>query len=80
MLILAMAKNLKRLFWDIDVSKVQADNPLVFERVLNYGDVEDVQWLFAKCSKDKIITFVSKLGETKLNKKSYNFWKKQLIK
>ena len=67
-------KFLRRYFWDIDFDKFDyKKHPIyVIERILEYGDVVAIRWMFKTFPRKQII---GALKETrKLTHKSANFW------
>lgn len=68
---------LKNLFWEYNFDDVLKDlsNIVVIERVLEFGDKEQVSILFRNLERQKIIEYLETTGIRRLSKKSYNFWK-----
>ena len=66
--------SLKKYFWDVDFSKLDKDDfsYFIIERLLEYGDTEDTEWMKNnfKESEIKEVTLNSK----RLSKRSSNFW------
>lgn len=48
--------NKKSLFWDVDRKKLSLEKDWYFiiERILEFGDIDDVLWMESVFSKDKI--------------------------
>jgi len=36
-------KNIKNILWDNDISRLKNDDNIVIERLLSFGDIEDIQ-------------------------------------
>ena len=62
------------LFWDIDVSKLDPDkNPdYVIERILDFGDDEEVRWMTGYFPRERIRAVLE--GSRILLPKSRSFW------
>ncbi len=69
-----MKKLFNHLFWDIDISNLDfvKHKDYIISRVLEYGDILDLEFLFSKYSKDDIIK-VLKTSKT-ISEKSGNFF------
>jgi hypothetical protein len=66
---------IKKLFWEVDVSSLDIDqyNFYIIERILEYGDLQEVKWMFEHYSPAVI---KEALGTRRgLSKKSSSFWK-----
>lgn len=65
---------LKPLFWDINFGKLDVKKypRYVIERVLEYGDLKHVRWMFKTYPKRTIIKTVKESRQ--LSPKSANFW------
>lgn len=68
-------KNIKNILWDNDISRLKNDDNIVIERLLSFGDIEDIQEAEKRIWKKKIKAYL-KLNSYKLDKKSVNFWEK----
>lgn len=71
----SLSKNIETLLWDIDSASAGLNSILLYERILNYGDIDEVRWLFENFDKDDIQSFVQTKGVRRLNKKSLAFWR-----
>jgi hypothetical protein len=62
------------LFWDVDLKELNPDKneKFVVERILAFGDADDVRWASEQYGKDKLKKYV--LESNKLNPKSQFFW------
>lgn len=65
---------LKPIFWDIDVEKLDTKkhSRYVIERILEYGNLDQVRFMFKTYSKEKIIKVVK--TSRQFSKKTANFW------
>jgi hypothetical protein len=62
----------KDLFWDVGDVDSQKHKKFIIERVLSFGDIDDVYWAMEFYGKDQLKKVVEKTR--KLDKKSANFW------
>jgi hypothetical protein len=67
-------ERVQRLFWDTDKKRVdlRSHHAYVIRRIMDYGDLEDVRWMLATYSAEKIIE-VLKMSRG-LTRKSGYFW------
>lgn len=65
---------IKRLFWDVDREEVEvkAHRFYIIRRIIDYGNLEDVQWMKETYSPEEIIEVVRK--SRGLTRKSACFW------
>jgi len=65
---------LKPIFWDLDVEKldIKKNSQQIIERILEYGDSEQVRWMFENYRKDEIKKVIK--NSRQLSRKSANFW------
>jgi hypothetical protein len=65
---------LKKYFWDVDFSRLDfRKNPTyVSARILEYGDIKALKWLFGISRKSEIKKVVMKSRQ--LSPKTANFW------
>ena len=47
---------------------------LVIERILAYGNKDEIRWLFKTYTKEKLIQWVKQDGARLLPKRRYNLW------
>ncbi len=69
-----LADHLRPFFWETDLDKIsiEENKTYIIERILELGDRDAVQWLFANISRDDI---KKALEESKnISYKSQNFW------
>jgi len=52
----------RSLFWDVDIEKISPENDWFFiiERILEYGDIDDFEWMQKIFSKELIETVLKK--------------------
>ncbi len=63
------------LFWDIDVETLNADEHVsyIIERVLDFGNDEDIRWLFSYYPKETIKAVLMN-SRSELHAKSKALW------
>lgn len=63
-----------RYFWDSDPAQINVSEhaAYVIDRLLEYGDVADLRWLFRRFSHRKIISVLK--NSTRLSRFSAGFW------
>lgn len=71
---ISLPKMLMKYFWDCDFENLDMSQYSFFisERILNYGDIPSVQWLFTQIDKVFLAEIVDK--SRNLNKKTRNYW------
>jgi hypothetical protein len=47
---------------------------LVIERVLTYGDRQEVRWLLGRLGRSRVVDWVQRLGARRLPWRRYNLW------
>ncbi len=64
------------LFPEFDIKSIDLDkhSDIVIERILRYGGVKEIRWLFKNYSKEKVKEFLRIKGKKRLDKRDYNFW------
>lgn len=69
---------LKKYFWDCDFEALSIKQYPVFisERILNFGDIHSLRWLFSEIDKAFLIKLVDR--SRNLNQKTKNYWKLML--
>lgn len=61
------------LFWDVNLSSLGPDHEaFVIERILNYGDIPAIQWMWRTFRDDSIISVVR--HSRRLTRKAASFW------
>ena len=63
-----------KYFWDCDFSEITFEKypRYICERILNFGDLNSIKWLFTKINKNQLKDYIK--SSRKLNKKTKNFW------
>ncbi|HEQ65242.1 MAG TPA: hypothetical protein ENN64_00225 [bacterium] len=67
-------RNIETLFWDVNPDSVDLVNNMSFviERILEYGRLKDIEWLFSLYEKDEIIKVLRK--SKRISSKSGNYF------
>lgn len=65
---------LKKYFWNVDFSELDLEENsfFVITRILEYGDIKSLCWLFKKVKRKQIEEVIMKSRE--LSPKTANFW------
>lgn len=65
-------------FQEYDVSQLdlERDCVLVMQRVLEYGNWDEIRWLLAVYGSDRLRGFLSRYGERQLGRRAFNYWRK----
>ncbi len=65
---------LKKYFWEVDFDSLNFNKSesYIITRILEYGDIPAIRWLFRNTSSEKIREVI--LTSRNLSKKSANFW------
>lgn len=65
---------LKKYFWDVDFGKLNFEKYPIYvsERILEYGNVKAIKWLFKNISKKELMKIIPKTRQ--LSARSANFW------
>lgn len=63
-----------KYFWDCDFHtlSLQEHDFFIIERILNYGNMDSVKWLFSTFSRARVRDVVAK--SRNLNRKTGNYW------
>lgn len=70
-----LPKDLKKYFWDVDSTKLdfKKNSGFIIARVLEYGDIETIQWLFRTFDAEEIKkVFIKRRG---FSLRTANFWR-----
>lgn len=69
-----LPKEFQKYFWDVSFDELSIDTypRLIAERLLNYGNLNEVKWLLSHTSTEFIRTLVD--TSRNLNAKTKNFW------
>lgn len=67
-------KLLETLLWDVDTSKidVQKHKKYIIERVIEYGDLPEIEWMFSTYGKEDIVEVLKK--SKRISEKSGNYF------
>ncbi|MCF7833862.1 MAG: hypothetical protein K9L98_02675 [Candidatus Pacebacteria bacterium] len=62
------------LFWDTDISKIdfKKNKKYVIERILDFGNQEEIQWMHKEYSQDDVKDTL--INSRVLGSRSKNFW------
>ena len=73
-------RGLKPYFQEYDVAglSLEKDADLVIQRTLEFGNWEEIRWLFRWYGRERIRTFLRLRGERWLKPVSFNYWRKLL--
>lgn len=65
------------LFWDCDRKTLSTDNheEFIIGRILEFGDIREIKWLFQNIGKEKILKFISDETQRRLSAKTVCFWR-----
>jgi hypothetical protein len=65
---------LRPIFWDLDVEKLdlKKNSRQIIERILEWGDLPQVHWMWENFSRKEIVEAVR--NSRQLSQKSANFW------
>lgn len=68
----------KKYFWDSDFDKLNIINhrEYIVNRLLAYGDLSAINFIFTICSRNEILKFLKLKGQKSLSKTNYLFWQK----
>lgn len=69
----------KALFWDVKFDEIEWDKnkKYIAERILNFGDSDELKWLEERMSEEEIIKLVNTSRE--INRKTKNYWNTRLL-
>ena len=68
-------EEIKSLFWDTDLNNIDIEKhkEYIIKRILEYGDIGSVKWMFKNYSKDLIKDVLN--SSRGISKKSSFYWK-----
>ena len=71
-----LPESLRPYFQEYNFSSLSVSNhaELVIERVLNYGSLDELRWLFHQYGWAQITTWVGDRGEIRLSRRRYRLW------
>ncbi len=64
--------------YDLDSLELQRDADLIIQRTLEFGDWDEIRWLFRTYGVKRIRRFLRQFGERWLSPVSFNYWRKLL--
>lgn len=69
--------SLKPFFQEYDISKLtpETDSFTIIERVLQFGNRQEIKWMFDTYSQEKIFLWLTQYGDERLPQPHLNFWK-----
>lgn len=69
--------SLKPFFQEYDIAKMnpEKDSFTIIERVLQFGNRQEIKWMFNLYSQEKILSWVNQYGNERLPQPHLNFWK-----
>lgn len=69
-----LPQELKAYFWDMEFDEltIEKNSRIISERILNYGNINAVRWLFSRADKEYISSIIKK--SRNINAKSRNYW------
>lgn len=62
-------KHLTKLLWEYDIEKLEKEDPIVLERTLSFGNMEDIRYIGISNLREYF-----QKEKPLLDPKSYNFW------
>ncbi len=70
----ALPIKFRTLFWDVNFDELEWEKhkKYIAERILNFGDWDDVLWLKDRMSEKELIALVNSSRE--INRKTKNYW------
>ena len=77
-IIKSQKKAIKRFFWDVDFDTIdfKENKEYVIARILEYGDIKAITWLFENYDKKTIKKML--MNQRGFSKRTANFWSKIL--
>lgn len=60
------------IFWDVNLKKNKKEGPFIIGKILEYGDPDDIKWMFKNFKMPEIKKVV--LAKKDLSPVSANFW------
>lgn len=69
-----LPEGVRRLLWDVDPDALGPEHrQFVIERILEFGDVAECEWMFATFGRDEVVRVLRRTR--RLSPKSANFWR-----
>ncbi|MBN1415503.1 MAG: hypothetical protein JW973_10415 [Bacteroidales bacterium] len=74
----SLPEKFRRYFWDVSFDELifEKHSRFIAERLLNYGDLNEVRWLLSHTNRQFIKSLLKK--SRNLNTKTVNFWQMML--
>jgi hypothetical protein len=69
--------SLKPFLQEYDISKLNPDKDsfTIIERVLQFGNRQEIKWMFYTFSREKVFLWLKQYGNERLPQPHLNFWK-----
>jgi hypothetical protein len=64
--------------YDLESLNLSRDADLIIQRTLEFGNWEEIRWLFQVYRRERIRQFLRKRGERWLRPVTFNYWRKLL--
>ncbi len=64
--------------YDLQDLQLRRDAEIILQRTLEYGDWQELRWLFQVYGRERIRRFLRQHGERWLNPVTFNYWRKLL--
>lgn len=61
--------------YDFKTLNLERDANIIMQRTLEFGTIQEIQWLFRVYGKARVKQFVRELGERGLSRRGFNYWK-----
>lgn len=70
----AFPQSIKTLLWDTNIQRISLDvhKQFIIERVLEFGDIQDMKWLLTKYSEKEVIEVLKK--SKRISAKTGNYY------
>jgi hypothetical protein len=70
-------EDLKILFWDVDFEQLESsrDGEFILPRVLEFGRLQDINWLVQEYGAERIHEFLRDRGHPELSPRTLAFWR-----
>lgn len=67
-------QSVRVLLWDVNTKDISSSKhyKFIIERILEYGDIEEIKWMKSVYSKDQVIDTLK--NSRRISEKSGNFW------
>jgi Family of unknown function (DUF6922) len=73
-------RSLQPYFQEYDLAELslRRDADLIIQRTLEYGDWDEIRWLFQDYPRERVRRFLREHGERWLKPVTFNYWRKLL--